>query len=423
MGQKMRLRETHLAGGNLLLLLSLLNLVWLAGCELTETVVPPGETVVVMQSIVSRTRSEQWVLLEYSLAGSVSRGPTGGPVPPESPRLPIAGALVTVEHLGPGPCAARVDTLVEGPVVTSGAVASGVYRWRVQCAYDAGDRLRVRAETPAGEVVTGATRLPGIGRYDITVGTTAAQFPLDQLIMNRIADTMRIGVVPTFARAMQVEVRRAEDQNDIAIYLFTDTLGITLPGNMVNPFEGEDGGTVFRAGRFYLLSVAVIDSNYYDFIRSRSDPLTGRGFLNHVDGGIGLVGSVEAQSWLLAVVAPQTDPREGRYRITGTARDVSVDLTLDVYLDELGSTPQWDVFSAFVNGMSFLGTVRRSGDGFFVVDGGPEDGGLVFGFDIPTADGLRHFELVGYPSSDGTAFPVQFGDTERMDTLRMQRIP
>ena len=403
-------------------ILPLLLTVVATGCELTETVVPPGEQVVVMQSVISRGRTEQWVLLEYSLTGNVPRGPTGSLAPPQSPRLPIRGAFVTAEHLGPGPCAGRIDTLIEAPVVTPDAVASGVYRWAVACPYLARDRIRVRAETPAGEVVTGITRLPGVASYDITVGTTRARLPLDQLVMDRTTDTLLVGVTPDYVRALQIEVRRAEQQEDIAIFAFTDTLGIAFAGNLVNPFEGDSGETVFRAGRYYLLTVAATDSNYYDFVRSRSDPLTGRGFLNQLTGGIGVVGSVDAQSWLLAVVAPQEDPREGRYRITGTARGQPVDITLDLYLDELDSSPVWDVFSAFIDGSFFYGTVRRSGDGFFVVDG-PDSGRLAFGFDVPTVDGLRRVEFSGTPSADGSAFPIEFGDADGLHTLTMQRVP
>jgi hypothetical protein len=46
----------------------------------------------------------------------------------------------------------------------------------------------------------------------------------------------------------------------------------------------------------------VTDTNYYDFVRSRSDPFTGRGFLNHLEGGIGVFGSVEAHTYYLRVI-------------------------------------------------------------------------------------------------------------------------
>jgi hypothetical protein len=89
----------------------------------------------------------------------------------------------------------------------------------------------------------------------------------------------------------------------VAVYLFTDTLGVALPGDLVNPFEGGDAGRpVFGVGREYSLTVAVTDTNYYDFVRSRSDPFTGRGFLNHLEGGIGVFGSVAAYRYVLRVV-------------------------------------------------------------------------------------------------------------------------
>ncbi|MEX0692557.1 MAG: hypothetical protein WD934_11600 [Gemmatimonadales bacterium] len=398
----------------------LLSLPLVGACELTETTVPPGESVVVLQSIVSRTRGEQWVFLEYSLAGAVLGGPTGSLAPPQSPRLPITGAFVTVEHLGPGVCQGRRDTLLEAPLVTPGALHSGIYRWNASCPLEPGHRLRVRGETPAGEVVTGTTTIPGANGYAIRVGTTQAAFPLDELGMNRLRDTLRIGVDPLLARAMQIEVRRAERQEDVAIYVFTDSLGISFAGNLINPFESDGGETVFRAGRYYLLTVAVTDSNYYDFIRTRSDPITGRGFLNHLEGGVGVFGSVEAQSWLLAVRAPQSDPREGQYHIEGNARGAPVDLLLDVYVDELASDSTSTHFSAFVDGEFYLGTVRRSGDGVFL--SGTQE--LFFQFDVSTVDGVRQMVVRGAPVvTTGAAFPVEFSDANDVHDLTMRRVP
>jgi len=122
------------------------------------------------------------------------------------------------------------------------------------------------------------------------------------LDLDRLRDTIRIGVDPIFARALQVEVRRRDDPDSLKVYLFTDTLGVALPGDLFNPFEGDSGRPVFEVGREYVLAVALADSNYYDFVRSRSDPFTGRGFLNHLDGGIGVFGSVATYRYYLRVV-------------------------------------------------------------------------------------------------------------------------
>ena len=112
------------------------------------------------------------------------------------------------------------------------------------------------------------------------------------------ADSVKYGI----ARALQVEVRWREEPDSLVVYLVTDSLGIALPADLYNPFAGDSGRPVFEVGREYTLGVAVTDTNYYDYVRSRSDPFTGRGFLNRLDGGIGVFGSVETYRYYLRVV-------------------------------------------------------------------------------------------------------------------------
>jgi hypothetical protein len=107
---------------------------------------------------------------------------------------------------------------------------------------------------------------------------------------------------------LQIEVRRARFQDDLQFVAVTDSLGLAIPGNVVDPFEGDSGSPVFQPGRSYVLTVALTDSNYYDFIRSRSDPLTGRGFINRLAGGIGVFGSVDQASFLVRVTDTTTQP-------------------------------------------------------------------------------------------------------------------
>ena len=62
----------------------------------------------------------------------------------------------------------------------------------------------------------------------------------------------------------------------------------------------DDSGLLIQAGAF--TAVLTVDSNYFDFVRSGSDPITGRGFLNHLEGGIGVFGSVAPYRYTLRVV-------------------------------------------------------------------------------------------------------------------------
>jgi hypothetical protein len=170
------------------------------------------------------------------------------------------------------------------------------------CPLEPGDRVTLTVTTPEQEVVTGATRIPGAAAVSVRLATDSATAEEQVLELDRQRDTIRIGVDGILARAMQVEARWREDPDSLVLYLFTDTLGVALPGDLFNPFEGDSGKPVFEVGREYTLAVAVTDSNYYDFVRSRSDPFTGRGYLNRLDGGIGVFGSVAVSRYYLRVV-------------------------------------------------------------------------------------------------------------------------
>jgi len=266
----------------------------LAGCELTEVTVAEGEPRVIVQSVISLNDSSQFVLVERSLTGN----------PPDNPwELPggrgyaIAGAQVTVTNDGPSACSFTERTF-------GGPTADGTYRAVLPCRPAPGDQLRLRVETPDGEVVTGTLTVPGARSVSVRLATDSATAVGQILELDRQRDTIRIGVDPIVTRGLQVEVRVRDDPDDITVYLFTDTLGVALPGNLINPFEDEDDGgrPVFEVGQEYTLTVAVADTNYYDFVRSRSDPFTGRGFINHLEGGIGVFGSVEAYTYYIRVV-------------------------------------------------------------------------------------------------------------------------
>lgn len=394
--------------------LLLLLLVLGSACELTERVVAPGEPTVIVQAVVSRTRPEQYVTVEYSRTGAQGA----------AFRTAINGAVVTLAYPGSA-CVPAIDTLRELNELVlpdSVIVRSGRYRTSVPCSHPPGQRLQLRVVTPAGEVVTGTLTVPGAAAYHVGAGGVEAA-PFSEMTLDRVTDTLRIALDPLVARAMQVEVRAAEDHETIALYAFFDTLGVSLPGNLVNPFEGDSGEAVFGPGRYYDLTVAAMDSNYYDFVRSFSDPLTGRGFLNHLDGGVGVFGAVEAQQWRLRVTGPQTDPREGRYRLTGSFGGDPVDLELDVYLEPLATSDVWAMYAAFIDGSLAGGTVRRSGQGYFVVDG-PDRGLMVFQFTLPDGPGLQFYQFMGFPAPGGAPFEVRFdGAGLGSETLTMERLP
>lgn len=367
-------------------------------CELTEVTVAPGQRIVVVQSVISRTQATQFVVVEYSQTGEAVTNYFGYPrIPPGSPRIPIAGARVTIEHAGAA-CAGRVDTLPELLPLDSLQQTRGTYLGPM-CRPDPGDHLLLRVETPAGEVVTGATTIPGASERDVSAG--AFDSPSQYWVFRRERDTLAIQVNPTSGKALQIEMRNSQRPDDLALFAFTDTMAIRFPGTLVNPFEGDNGQSIFRGGRYYVLAVALTDGNYYDFLRSRSDPFTGRGFINHLTGGIGVFGSVETDIEFLRVVAPVDDPREGLYRLTGVLDTLNVDVTLELYLDDV----EPELFSAFVRGSWLEGPIDLSGDGRFLPGG---LGAMELDFQVFKGDTLppTDYRLVGFRKAGGAPFPM-----------------
>ena len=57
--------------------------------------------------------------------------------------------------------------------------------------------------------------------------------------------------------------------------------------------EGVNSNTVaFASGRTHQLAVIAVDENYFDYYRGTSDFSTATGLVMHLDGGIGVFGSV-----------------------------------------------------------------------------------------------------------------------------------
>ena len=62
-----------------------------------------------------------------------------------------------------------------------------------------------------------------------------------------------------------------------------------LPGTVKVMDNGED---VFERRLPHQLAVIAVDENYFDYYHRTSDLFTSRGLVMHLDGGIGVFGSV-----------------------------------------------------------------------------------------------------------------------------------
>jgi hypothetical protein len=360
-----------------------------------------------VESVLSGVGTEQSVLVQQSEAGDTTVG--------------VSGAMVQMTDLDPRGCATPTVQLTELPLPTPG-LQSGTYRTTSFCPLAPGDRVALRVTTPDGRVVTGSTRIPGIRSIAVRVGDITAGLPPASLPMDRTRDSLSVSVELTVARALQVEAVRTTAGEDPSVSLATDTASVTIPGNLVDPTG--DGRTLFRAGAYYQLTAAATDTNYYDFVRSATNPLTGRGFINHLTGGVGVFGSQAPLTYELRVTAPQLDPREGLYHLTGQVGGVVVNVTWDVYRDALASGPtfgQGDGFFAFVDGQWVGGAVRTSANGSFA---GTAWMGEMFGPTSTDAANPAYF-LSGTRAAQGTPFRVLVSPTRtvsQVDTLTAVQI-
>jgi len=392
-------KTKHSAVGACRLLAALLAIAMVA-CDLTDTVVPVGEPVVVVHGVIrpdlpAEFVGRQYIVVERSLTGLLNpadetQSDTGGVnvyIPQEKsedgryhradsltipyggyPSVPVEGASVWVENLDfpDDTCGARVQFLEDpGTPVKFDAMGPGIY-WGPQFCPTTrtGDWLALTVETPEGEMVTGVTLIPAMDAAYVLIPGDSLSFGNDQVgTFNRDRDTLEIGIEAEAGRLLQFEVRRWGDLTDFGTKIYIDTTSFRLPASVVNTFVIGDEDDVFRAGRDYVVSVALTDQNYFDYSRSRNNTFTGRGFINRLTGGIGIFGSLVASSTLMKAIGDVDDPREGRYTMRGTFdNDVAIDINWDLYLAfPIDSTE----FSAFVEGSWLFGDINKSVDGHF----------------------------------------------------------
>jgi hypothetical protein len=341
---------------------ALLGAVWLGGCLLDEITVPGGQSVVVVSAVMRPDLGFQHVIVERSLDGTVEAPDTTDfPVPPHGPRIPVVNALVTVANLDlPQDACGTPVPFRATPYATGTVAAPGVYWAPGGCpTMRPGDRLQLRVETVEGEVITGVSRVPGMNGAFLAVRNDSVALGGGDSVMtfNRDRDTLRFGVDPIAGRLLQLDVRRDGYLADFGTKLLADTTEFLLPGSATNVFTSSEGNEVFRGGRSYVITLTLADTNYFDFSRSVSNELTGRGFINRLTGGVGVFGSAVAATSRVWVVADMDDPREGRYHLTGQIGTVTIDAELRVFLHR---PVEQSEASAFLEGAWFTpGPGRR----------------------------------------------------------------
>jgi len=357
-------------------LVALTYAVALSACEFGETVIPEGEPMVVVHGVLRPDLGRQWILIEQTLTGVDDNFLAGGAIPGSPPQLPVIGAAVSVTNLSLAndPCGAT--DFSETPDTRDLPLAAGLYWGAQDCpTMRTGDTLSLRIETLDGRVVTGTTEVPGAEEMILRVGDSSVTLPGPPLQMNRDIDTLEARITVASGRALHLEVRRPDSAGTSrsVFRFFVDTTEVMLPGSLPNFLEGllgeedttalEDAGPIFTAGRYYTVTLGLGDERYFDFIRSANIPVSGRGFINNLTGGMGVFGSLVAETDTLRVVGSRDDEREGFYRMVGIVDGAVVDVILELYV--AATAEDTTNLSAFVRGEWVFGAIDTSADGVF----------------------------------------------------------
>lgn len=271
-------------------------------CELGTVDVPRTTPTVVVHGVLNPSASTQVVLLERTLTGTTNIPDTSfdstDPIV-SAGGIPITGALVQIiDSTG------RIFPAVEDLTVLTNGKGAGVYRFALPgTSLVLGGRYQLRVRTSQGETVNAFTRIPR---------ATGRVFGALTRTINRDHDTLFIQWNrATAARSYMVRVESPFGP----FFLFTDSTAVRLTPDLRNIFS-NDFERVFIPGFRQDITVGAVDSNFYDYYRTNNDPFTGAGIISRVEGGTGFFGSlVSLNNGTLTVIADQTEPNEGRFRL------------------------------------------------------------------------------------------------------------
>jgi hypothetical protein len=317
-------------------------------CKIGEVTVAKTSPVIVVHAVLNPQASNQVVLVERTLSGSIripdtsfdATDPivTGG-------GIPVSDALVEIiDSTG------KATRGVEDRTLNTSGRGGGVYRIPLGTgSLRLGARYQLHVHSLEGEDVTAFARIPA------PEVTSSGGFTRT---FNRDRDTL----LAQWTRVQQARTYAVRVESPFGpFFLFTDSTRFRMTGDVRNLFAG-DLQRVFIPGFRQDMLVAAVDSNFYDYYRTNNDPFTGAGIISRVNGGLGLFGAlVTLNSGTLTVTANQTEPIEGRFRLassTGGAGPVASQFTLYI---ESNATRE-DLPSA-LSGRYITAGVNVRGDG------------------------------------------------------------
>ena len=303
-----------------------------AACESDPTRISEGVQTPIVHAVLNPVSTAQFILLENTLGGRVDLPRVDDPDPDEPIRDaggdPILDAYVVVYNsLGDSAIALERRTDPGGIYHQGGGgKGAGVYAFHNYRPTYAphepapppyflrvvrGERYRLVVQAADGRRVTAATTVPN------AISSTAIRY----VTFNRDRDTLSLTLPPAqFAKRYGIHIQTPRGPFE----LFTEHLQYQLRGALRNT-DHEDRPRAFMPGFEQVVSLSAVDTNYFDFFRSANDSVTGRGLLEHVDGGSGVFGSyAPLDRVVLRVTADINEPVEGRYIESGTGKIVTL---------------------------------------------------------------------------------------------------
>lgn len=284
----------------------------------------------------------QHIVVERTVTGRTTIPDLDTLVGVPRPPLPVSGATVVVTR--DDGYAVRFP---EGPI-------SGVYSLPREAAWPflaPGREYRLRVDLPDGSQIRGVARMPA--------PPTVSGMPGTGTTFNRDRDTLRLAWTPgEGGQGTYVQVRPRDLRRHLTMVLFTDSTSITIPGRLPLPVINDTiPPSVWVAGSYQTLTVAAIDSNFLDHVRTANDPFTGSGYVGHLEGAIGVFGAIAPVNRTLVVRGDVDHPFEGRYRLAMTAEGDSLLGAVELYVTREGPEP------VLVNGLVTTATLVRAAGG------------------------------------------------------------
>jgi hypothetical protein len=296
-------------------LAALVMVLLLTACEIEKVAIARPPAQLALHGMLSATAPSQVVLLEHTRNGSVQL---------IAPPFDVTDPVVSDEGIAETGATMTLQTPTGELYVASednttriDGKGQGIYRFALPgSALQRNAPYKLTVLTKAGATLAAETSVPG----GTAVVDPAPGF-LPDVLFDRSRDTMdlRWTAVPG-ARSYFVRVETPYGP----LSFFTESTFVRLPGMLRNS-DVTSLPRVFVPGFPQTVTVSAVDSNYYDWYRTRNDAISGEGLVNRVQGGIGVFGSlVRLRLDEVHVVAPQTSSIAGEYVVGGTDLEKSI---------------------------------------------------------------------------------------------------